>query len=184
MRPALWHFGLWQTGRIEGLMSIPGAGSGVERHGKRVTRTRQIPSTAAIAAAVVIAMAITPPAFAQGGTGGGGHVSGSNGGASHQPSSSATRTANQNVSGAPNTSGAGSARQLSSSGGREGWHRGGTPPGWAGTRAEARLGRRKQAARVSHRDHDFQWRDRKFDRRAETGDHERAPFEDSQFERR
>ena len=169
-------------------MSTPGAGSGTlsgaERHRKRVTGMRQIPATAAIAAAVVIAMAITPPAFARGATGGGGQVSGSNSGASHQPSYSATRAANQNVSSAPHPSGAGSARQLGSSGGREGWHRGGTPPGWTGHGEKRGWEGGKMPPGLSHRDHDSQSRDRKFDQRAERGDHERAQFDTSQFERR
>ena len=145
-------------------MSTPSAGSGtasrVERHGKRVTGMPQIPATAAIAAAVVIAMVISPPAFARGDTGGGGQVSGSNSAASHQPSYSATRAANQNVSGAPHPSGAGSARQLSSSGGREAGHRDGTPPGWTGHGEKRGWDGGKMPPGLSHRDHDSQWRHR------------------------
>lgn len=111
-------------------MSIPGAGSGVKRHGKRTTGMRQIAATASIATAV-IAIAITPPAFARVNTGGDGSASGSNSDASHQSSYSASRVA-RNVSGAPRPSGAGSAREFSSSGGKESWHRGGTPPGLTG----------------------------------------------------
>ena len=101
-------------------MSIPGAGSGVERHGKRTTGMRQIPATAWIATAVVIAIAITPPAFARVNTGGAGNASGSNSDASHQSSYSASRVSNENVSGAPRPSGAGSAPEFSSSGGARG----------------------------------------------------------------
>jgi len=159
-------------------MSTPGAGSGtlssVDRHGKRVTAMRQILATASIAAAVVIAMAITPPAFARVDTGGAGNVSGSNSGASHQPSYGAIRATNANVSGARHPSGVGSAPQFSSSGGREGWHRGDTPPGWTGHGEKRGWDGGKMPPGLSHRGHDSQWRDRKFDRGAERGDHERA----------
>ena len=59
-------------------------------------------------------------------------MSGPNSGGQRQPNFSSTRAPNANVSGAQHVSGTGSARQLTSSGGREGWHRSDTPPGWTG----------------------------------------------------
>jgi hypothetical protein len=171
----------------EGLMSAPGAGSGtasrVEQRGKRVTGMRQTPATAAIAADVLTVIAITPSAFARGDTAGGGHVSGSNAGPSCQPSYSATRAANENISGVHQASSAGSARQLSSSGRREGWHSGSTPPSWTGHGEKRGWDGGKMPPRLSHRDRDPQWHDPKFDPRAQKGDRERPQFDTSQLER-
>jgi hypothetical protein len=150
--------------RSAALMSTPGAGSGtvsrVEQRGKRVTGMSQTPATAEIAAAVLTVIAITPPAFARGDTAAGGHVSGSNAGPSRQPSYSATRAANENISGVRRASSAGSARQLSSSGRREGWHSGSTPPGWTGQGEKRGWDGGKMPPRLSHRDRDPQWHDR------------------------
>jgi hypothetical protein len=169
-------------------MANTGANSGtaprVGRHGKRVTGMPQISATAAIAAAVVIAMAITPPAFARGATAGGGQASVSSSGASHQPSYNATRAANQSVSGAPHPSGAGSARQFSSYGGRPGWYRSDTPPGWTGHGEKRGWEGGKTPPGLSHRDRDPQWGDRKFDRVGESGDRQNAQFRNRQLERR
>ena len=169
-------------------MSTPGAGSrtlsGVERHGKRVTGMRQIPATSLIAAAVVIAMAITAPAFARVNTGGAGNISGTNSGGPHQPSYSATRTPNANVSGAHHVAGAGSSRQFTSSRAGEDWRSSSTPPGWTGHGEKRGWDGGKMPPGLTHRDHDSQWDNRKFDRRAERGDHERAQFDSSQFGRR
>jgi len=103
-------------------MSTPGAGSGtlsgVERDGKRETGRRQTSETAVIEAAVLTVIAVTPPACARSDTGSGGDVSGSNSGASHQPSYGATAARNANVSGARHPSGVGSAPQFRGTGGR------------------------------------------------------------------
>jgi len=169
-------------------MSTPSARSGttsrVDRRGKLVTGMRQTYATAAIAAATLTVIAITPPAFARGSTGGGGHVSGSNGGPSRQPSYSTTRAANANLSDGHHLNGAGSARQSTSSGGTEGWHGRSTPPGWTGHGEKRGWDDRKMPPGLSHRDRDPQWRDPKFDRRADRGDSERPQFDTSQLERR
>ena len=169
-------------------MSTPDARSGtasrVGRRGKLVTGMRQTHATAAIVAAVLTVIAITPPGFARGETGGGGHVSGSNGGPSRQPSYSATRAANANLSDGHHLNGAGSARQSTSSGGTEGWHGRSTPPGWTGHGEKRGWDGGKMPPGLSHRDRDPQWRDRKFDRGDERGDREPAQLHAGQLERR
>ena len=156
----------------------------VERHGRRAIGMRPILATAAIAAAVVSAIAITPPAFARSNTGGGGQVSGPSSGGLRQPSYSSTRAPNANVSGAHYLNRAGSAHQFSSSGGREGWHSGSTPPGWTGHGGKRGWEGGKMPPGLSHRDRDPQWRDRKFDRGYERGDREHAQLHTGQLERR
>ena len=154
-------------------MSTTGAGSRttsrVEQQGRRAIRMRPILATAAIAAAVVSAIAITPPAFARSNTGGGGQVSGPSSGGLRQPSYSSTRAPNANVSGAHYLNRAGSAHQFSSSGGREGWHSGSTPPGWTGHGEKRGWDGGKMPPGLSHRDRDAYGRDRKFDRGDERG---------------
>ena len=130
---------------------------------------RPILATAAIAAAVVSAIAITPPAFARSNTGSGGHASAANSGGPRQPSYSSNRAPNANVSGAHYLNGAGAARQPSNSGGREGWHNGGTPPGWTGHGEKRGWDGGKMPPGLSHRDRDAYGRDRKFDRGDERG---------------
>ena len=169
-------------------MSTTGAGSRttsrVEQQGRRAIRMRPILATAAIAAAVVSAIAITPPAFARSNTGGGGQVSGPSSGGLRPPSYSPTRAANTNFSGAQHPGGEGAARQFSGSGGKEGWHSGSTPPGWAGHGEKRGWDGGKMPPGLSHRDRDPQWRDGKFDRGDQRGDRERAQFHTGQLERR
>ena len=131
--------------------------------------SRRILAAAAIAAAVVSVMAIIPPAFAGSGPVGGGHVSGPNSGTPRQPSYTSTRAPNANVSGAHYLNRAGSAHQFSSSGGREGWHSGSTPPGWTGHGEKRGWDGGKMPPGLSHRDRDAYGRDRKFDRGDERG---------------
>ena len=168
---------------LERLMFPTGAGSRTtsraERHGRRAIRMRTIIVTAAIAAVVVSAIVITPPAFSN--TGGGGQVSGSG---PRQPSYSSNRAPNANVSGAHYLNGAGSARQPSNSGGREGWHNGGAPPGWTGHGEMRGWDGGKMPPGLSRRDHDRDWRDRKFDRGEESSDRDRGQFHTGQLERR
>jgi hypothetical protein len=169
-------------------MFTTGAGSQttsrVERQGRRAIRMRPILTTAAIAAAVVSAIAITPPAFARSNTGSGGHASAANSGGPRQPGYTSTRASNANVSGAQHLNGADSARQFSSSGVREGWHSGSTPPGWTGHGEKRGWDGGKRPPGLSHRDRDPQWRDGKFDRDDQRGDRERALFHTGQLERR
>jgi hypothetical protein len=139
----------------------------VEQDGRRVTGIRPILATAAIAAAIVSAIAITPAAFAGSGTVGPGHVSGPNSGGSRQPSYGSTRAANANPSGAHYLSGAGSARQFSGSGGREVWHSGSTPSGWTGHGEKRGWDGGRMPPGLSRHDHDARWHDRRFDRHAE-----------------
>ena len=143
---------------------------------RRATGMRPILATAAIAAAIVSVLAITPPVFARTDTGGAGYVSGTNSSGSRQPSYSPSRVANVNSSGAHYLSGSGSARQFSSSGGREDWHSGSTPPGWTGHGEKRGWDGGKMPPGLSHRDRDPQWHDRKFDRGDERGDREHAQF--------
>jgi hypothetical protein len=157
--------------------------SRVERHGRRAIRMRPILATAAVAAAVVSAIAITPPAFARINTGGGAHLSGPNSGGPRQPSYTSTRAPNANVPGAHHLNGAGSAQQFSSSGVREGSHNGSTPPGWTGHGEKRGWDGGKTPPGLSHRDGDPEWRDRKFDRGDERGDRERAQFHTGQLAR-
>ena len=169
-------------------MPTPGARSGtasrVGRHSKLVTGMRQTQATAAIVAAVLTVIAITPPAFARGDTGGGRRVSGSNDGPSRQPSYSATRAANANPSGTRHLNATGSARQFSSSWRGEGWHSGSTPPGWTGHGEKRGWDGGKMPPGLSHRDRDPQWRGRKFDRGDVRGDREPAQLHTGQLERR
>jgi hypothetical protein len=158
--------------------------SRVERHRSRAIGMRPILATAAIAAAVVSLIVITPPAFAGSNTGGGGHVSGPSSGGPRQPSYSSTRAPNANGSGVHYLNRDGSARQVSSSGGREGWHSGSTPPGWTGHGGKRGWEGGKMPPGLSHRDRDPQWRDRKFDRGYERGDREHAQLHTGQLERR
>ena len=167
-------------------MFTTGAGSRttshVARHGRRAIRMPPILATAAIAAAVVSAIAITPPAFADSNIGSGGHASAANSGEPRQPGYTSTRASNANVFGAQHLNGAGSARQFSSSGVREGWHSGSTPPGW--TRHGEKWGwdGGKIPPGLSHRDRDPQWRDGKFDRGDQRGDRKRGQFRTGQLE--
>src|SRR6516225_1569996 len=89
---------------LERLMFTTGArlptSSRVERHCGRATGIRPILATAAIAAVVLSAVAIAPPASARSATGGGEHLSGPSSGGLRQPSSSPTRAANANFFGA------------------------------------------------------------------------------------
>ena len=156
----------------------------VERHGRRAIGMRPILATAAIAAAVVSAIAITPPAFARSNTGGGGQVSGPSSGGLRQPSYSSTRAPNANVSGAHYLNRAGSAHQFSSSGGGQGWHRGDTPPGWTAHGEKRGWDGGKMPPGLSRREHDRDWHDRKFDRSDERGDRERRQFHTGQLDRR
>ena len=152
----------------------------VERHGRRAIGMRPILATAAIAAAVVSAIAITPPAFARSNTGSGGHASAANSGGPRQPGYTSTGASNANVSGAQHLNRAGSARQVSSSG----WHSGSTPSGWTGHGEKRGWDGGKMPPGLSHRDRDPQWRDGKFDRGDQRGDRERAQFHTGQLERR
>ena len=169
---------------LERLMFTTGArlptSSRVERHCGRATGIRPILATAAIAAVVLSAIAIAPPASARSATGGGEHLSGPSSGGLRQPSSSPTRAANANFFGAHHPSGGGSVRQFSGSGGREGWNSVSTPPGWAGQGEKRGWDGGKMPPGLSHRDRDPQWRDRKFER----GDRERAQFHTGPLERR
>ena len=151
---------------------------------RRATGMRPIPATAAIAAAIVSVLAITPPAFARSETGGAGHVSGTDSSRSLQPSYSPSRATNVNSSGAHNLSGSGSPRQFSSSGGREDWHSGSTPPGWTAHGEKRGWDGVKMPPGLSHRDRDPQWHDRQFDRGDEGGDREHAQFHPGRLERR
>ena len=169
---------------LERLMFTTGArlptSSRVERHCGRATGIRPILTTAAIAAVILSAIAIAPPAFARSDTGGGGLMSGPSSGGLRQPSYSPTRAANANFFGAHHPSGGGSVRQFSGSGGREGWNSVSTPPGWAGQGEKRGWDGGKMPPGLSHRDRDPQWRDRKFER----GDRDRAQFHTGHLEQR
>ena len=154
--------------------------SHVERHCGRATGMGPILATAAIAAVVLSVIAIAPPAFARSDTGGGEHMSGPSSGGLRHPSYSPPRAANANFSRAQHPSGGGAARQLSGSGGKEGWHSGSTPPGWAGHGEKRGWDGGKMPPGLSHRDRDPQWRDRKFER----GDRDRAQFHMGELEQR
>jgi hypothetical protein len=130
--------------------------SRVERHGRRAIGMRPILATTAIAATVVSAISITPPAFARSNTGGGGYVSGPSSGGPRQPNYNSTRAPNPNISGAHYLNGSGSARQFSSSGGREGWHSSGTPPGWTGHGEKRGWDGGRMPPGLSHHDRDTQ----------------------------
>ena len=114
-------------------------------------------ATVAIAAVVVSAIVIIPPAFARSNTGGGGQVSGPNSGGSRQPSYSPTRVPNANVSGAHYLNGTGSARLPSNSGGRDGWHNSGTPAGWTGHGEKRGWDGGNMPPGLSRRNHDREW---------------------------
>ena len=123
-----------------------------------------------VAATIASVLAIAPPAYARSGPGGG------SSGLGH----SATRAASANVSGGHHFSSAGSPREFSSSGQREGWH---TPPGWIGHGEKRGWDGGKMPPGLSHRDHDPQWRDHKFDRDDERGHHERTQLYTGDLER-
>ena len=118
----------------------------------------------AVVVTTVAALVFTWPAFARGGPGVGGAGSGQSTGGG-QFSRSATPSG------------------FTSSGQRQGWTNAKTPPGWSHGKKKGWDGG-KMPPGLSRRDHDRDWRDRKFDRGDERGDRDRGQFHTGQLERR
>jgi hypothetical protein len=157
------------------------AAARLERHVGNVIRMRPIFPTLVIAATVVSALAITPPALARSGSGAGGPVGASSSAGSGGSSYNNTRGPYANGSAVHRFSGTGSPPVSSNPSRSQGWHQGSTPPGWTGHGEKRGWDEGRMPPGLSHHDRDLQshqhWGD-------ERGNHERAQFETGQLDRR
>jgi len=162
------------------------AAAPLERDAREVIGMRSIFTTLAIAAAVVSALAISPPTLARSGSGAGAPVGASSSAGSGGPSHSATRGSNATGPDAHRVSGAGSSPQFNKSSSGQAWHHGSTPPGWTGHGEKRGWDGGRMPPGLSRHDHDHDHDLRSHHGRSnwgdERGDHERAQFHTGQLE--